>query len=59
MLRQAMGAGVSNFQKKTLQKCTVVLGGGGWVGVKFPEKKCYITFEWPPVNYKPKARSIT
>ena len=47
------------FVNKMLQRCKVQryerVGG-----VQFPEKKRYVTLEWPPVNYnKMKASTVT
>ena len=50
MLRNAVGGGrVSDFPEKTLRRCTVqrYKHYEGWVCVKFPEKKLYVTLEWP------------
>ena len=50
MLRNADGGGGVNFSKK---KCyegvrfNVISVTRGWVGVQFPEKKRYVTLEWP------------
>ena len=50
-----MGVGVYNFTEKSVTKMkgstVLALRGGGW-GVKFPEKKHYVTFEWPLKNEK-------
>ena len=24
----------------------------GWVGIQFPGKKCYVTLEWPLMNFE-------
>ena len=52
MLRNAVGGGrVSGFpEKKRYEdvRFNVISITKGWVVVKFPGKKCYVTFEWPP-----------
>ena len=40
MLRNAME--VSNFQRYEDVRFNVISVTGEWVGVKFPEKKCYV-----------------
>ena len=54
VLRNAVGGGwMSAFLKKSV---TEVYGSmllalrGGWVGVKFPGKKRYVTLEWPQMR---------
>ena len=51
MLRNAVGGGrVSDFPEKRRYKdvrFNVISVTRGWVGVKFPEKKRYVTLEWP------------
>ena len=51
MLRNTVGGGrVSDFPGKNIKMMygSMLLAlQGGWVGVKFPEKKRYITLEWP------------
>ena len=41
---------VSNFLEKSVTKVygsmLLALWGGGWVSI-FPERKCYVTLEWP------------
>ena len=52
MLRNADGGG-SNFpRKKRYEGVTfnVISVTSGWVGFQFPEKKHYVTLEWPPIN---------
>ena len=41
--------GVSIFRKKRYEgiRFNVISVTKGWVGVQFPEKKCYVTLEWP------------
>ena len=46
------GEGVSAFPGKPLRRCTPVRFNlirvtRGWVGVKFPGQKHYVTLEWP------------
>ena len=51
-----MGVGSVNFSgKKRYEgvRFDVIGVTRGWVGVRFPGKKCYITLEWPlsgPIN---------
>ena len=52
MLCNAVGGGrVSDFPEKSITKMhgstLLTLRGGGCVCVKFPEKKHYVTLEWP------------
>ena len=50
-----MGVGGVKFSGKNLYKdvmFNVISVTRGWVGVKFPGKKRYVTFEWPPVTAK-------
>ena len=50
MLRNAMGGGVQLSWKKVIARglrFNVISVTRGWVGVQFPEKKHYVTLEWP------------
>ena len=49
MLRRAMGS-VSFPRKKSYEgvRFNVISFTKGWVEVKFPGKKHYVTLEWPP-----------
>ena len=53
MLRNADGGvgggGCQIFRKKRYEcvRCNVIIVTRGWVGVQFPEKKRYVTLEWP------------
>ena len=51
MLRNAVGSGrVSHFPEKSVTKMygsTLLAFREGWVGIKFPEKMCYVTLDWP------------
>ena len=53
MLRNAMGGGgrASFPGKKRYEGLSfnVISVTRGWVGVKFPGKKCYVTLEWPHI----------
>ena len=52
MLRNAGGGRVSDFPEKSVTKMygsTLLPLRKGWVGDKFPEKKRYVTLEWPPI----------
>ena len=44
--------GVYIFWKKRYEgvRYNVISVTRGWVGVKFPGKKRYVTLEWPPLN---------
>ena len=55
MLRNADGGGGVIFSgKKRYEgvRCNVISVTRGWVGVQFPEKKHYITLEWPLISSK-------
>ena len=43
--------GCQNFRKKRYEgvRFNVISVTRGWVGVQFPEKKRYVTLEWPPM----------
>ena len=43
------GGGCQNFRKKRYEsvRFNVICVTRGWVGVQFPEKKRYVTLEWP------------
>ena len=50
MLRNAVGVGCVSFPRKKNYEgvsVNVISVTRGWVGVKFPGKKRYITLEWP------------
>ena len=50
MLRNAVGGGDISFPgKKRYEgvRFNIISVTRGWVGVKFPGKKSYVTFEWP------------
>ena len=51
MLRNTVGGGrVSDFDKKKRYEdiqFNIISLTRGWVGVKCPEKKRYVTLEWP------------
>ena len=49
MLRNADGGGVKFSGKKRYEGVSfnVISVTRGWVGVQFPDKKRYVTFEWP------------
>ena len=52
VLRNAVGGGVRGCQnslKKRYEdvRFNVIRVTRGWVGVEFPEKKRYVTLEWP------------
>ena len=50
MLRKAVGVGVSAFPENSVMegvRFNVIRVTRGWVGVKFPGKKRYVTLEWP------------
>ena len=46
MLRNAMGVGVYGSAHISVTKSNVISVTTGW-GVEFPEKKHYVTLEWP------------
>ena len=55
-VRNAMGVGVSAFPEKFKRYECVRFNVNisvtrGWVGVKFPGKKRYVTLEWPQNEY--------
>ena len=49
VLRNADGGGGNIFRKKRYEcvRFNVISVTRGWVGVQFPEKKRYVTLEWP------------
>ena len=49
VLRNAVGGGVSFPEKKRYEgvRFNVISVTRGWVGVKFPGQKRYVTLEWP------------
>ena len=49
MLRNADRGGVSIFRKNRYEgvRFNIISVTRGWVGVRFPEKKRYVTLEWP------------
>ena len=55
MLRNAdgVGGGVKFSGKKRYEgvKFNVIIVTRGWVGVQFPEKKRYVTLEWPLMRF--------
>ena len=60
MLRNAVGVGGFSFPAK---KCyegvwfNIISVTRGWMGVKFPGKKFYITLEWPLKYFPLMSRS--
>ena len=51
VLYNTVGGGVCQLsQKKRYEgvRFNVISITRGWVGVKFPRKKCYVTLEWSP-----------
>ena len=51
MLRNTVGGGRVQVSLKKVTKMygltLLALPGGGWAGVEFPAKKCYVTLERP------------
>ena len=49
-----MGVGVSDFLGKRYEdvRFNVIGVMRGWVGVQFPEKKRYVTLEWPLIRIR-------
>ena len=46
-----MGSGGVSFPEKNVTKLQCYYCYVGWVGVKFPGKKRYVTLEWPLTFY--------
>ena len=58
VLRNADGVRFSGKKRYEGVRFNVISVTRGWVEVQFPEKKRYVTLEWPPIDNLVKKKLI-